>query len=100
MTASSQEEAKTIASQLIEQRLAACVNLFPVHSIYRWNDGVCNDDEWQLIIKTDLKKFPALQEQAIAIHSYDVPELIAIPIVQGYEPYLHWVTQEVQGETR
>ncbi|MEB3213951.1 MAG: divalent-cation tolerance protein CutA [Leptolyngbyaceae bacterium] len=98
MTASSKEEAKAIANQLIEERLAACINILPVQSIYRWNGSICDDEEWQLIIKTDLTQFTSLQERAIALHSYDVPELIAIPVVQGYAPYLHWMIQEIQHQ--
>jgi periplasmic divalent cation tolerance protein len=88
------EEATQIADRLVEEHLAACVSILPVQSIYRWNNSVCHDQEWQLMIKTDLHQFPQLQERAIALHSYDLPEMIAIPITLGYPPYLEWIAQE------
>lgn len=95
ITAPSQQEAEKIAHILVEEHLAACVNIIQIQSIYRWNDNVCNDAEWQLIVKTVRTKVSALESRVIDAHSYDVPEIVAIPIVQGYAPYLHWIAQEV-----
>lgn len=96
VTASSRTEADAIAQALVTSKLAACVNLVPVHSIYTWNSELCADDEWQLIIKTDLRKFAALQRKICELHSYEVPEIIALPIVAGSPAYLSWMAQQVQ----
>lgn len=93
-TASSQNEATTIAAALIKAKLAACINIFPVHSVYTWQGKVESEDEWQLIIKADLTQFAAIEAKIRAVHSYDVPELIALPIVQGSEPYLQWIGEQ------
>lgn len=95
VTAPSRDEAKTIASSLIAEKLAACVNIIPTHSIYTWEGEVCADDEWLLIIKTDLAKYQALQERIIEMHSYEVPEVIALPIVSGSSLYLQWISEQV-----
>ncbi|MFW6358906.1 MAG: divalent-cation tolerance protein CutA, partial [Chroococcales cyanobacterium] len=81
VTASSQEEGKAIASVLVEEKLAACVSLIPVASIYTWQDKVHSESEWQLMIKTDLAIFSTLEAKIREYHSYDVPEIIALPIV-------------------
>ncbi|MDJ0693791.1 divalent-cation tolerance protein CutA [Mastigocoleus sp. MO_188.B34] len=96
VTAGSQEEAENIATALVELRLAACVNILPIHcSVYVWEGKVNKDKEWQLIIKTKLSQFPALEAKIQELHSYDVPEIIAIPIVNGSQPYLQWMLNQV-----
>lgn len=92
VTAASQEEAVAIAQALVTQKLAACVNMFPVQSVYVWDGAVQQDSEWQLVIKTNLVHWDALAQLIHRLHSYDVPELIAVPIVQGSEAYLAWMT--------
>lgn len=96
VTAPSQEEATTIAHALIAARLAACVSLLPVHSIYTWQGKVEQANEWQLLIKSDLEQFSALEAKVREIHSYDVPEIIALPILAGSQPYLNWISEQVQ----
>jgi periplasmic divalent cation tolerance protein len=96
VTASSQQEAETIAKALVESRLAACANIFPIQSIYRWEGKVHNEPEWQLTIKTDLTQFTAIADKIREIHSYSVPEIIAIPIIAGSQPYLNWITEQIQ----
>jgi periplasmic divalent cation tolerance protein len=96
VTASSQTEAEAIARSLVESRLAACVSLMPIQSIYVWKGETHTDQEWQLLIKTDLTQFASLEAQIRAIHSYDVPEIIALPIVAGSQPYLRWLGEQVQ----
>src|SRR5215470_5083410 len=92
VTAGSESEAETIAKALIEERLAACVNILnPIRSIYRWEGKVVDDREWLLIIKTQTERFAAVEEKVKALHSYQVPEVIALPILQGSTPYLHWL---------
>ncbi|MCL6435431.1 MAG: divalent-cation tolerance protein CutA [Leptolyngbyaceae cyanobacterium HOT.MB2.61] len=95
VTASSKAEAEAIAQALIQSRLAACVSLFPVHSIYTWQGTVHQDDEWQLMIKCDLAKFADLEAKVREIHSYEVPEVIALPILAGSQPYLDWIGEQV-----
>jgi periplasmic divalent cation tolerance protein len=96
VTAASQAEAEMIAELLITSKLAACVNLLPVRSIYSWKGELCRDQEWQLIIKTRLDQFPNLEAKVREVHSYETPELIALPIVAGSQGYLEWVKGQVE----
>ncbi|KST62950.1 divalent-cation tolerance protein CutA [Mastigocoleus testarum] len=96
VTAGSQEEAENIPTALVELKLATCVNILPIHcSIYIWEGKVSKDREWQLIIKTKLSQFPALEAKIQELHSYDVPEIIAIPIVDGSQAYLQWMLNQI-----
>ena len=96
-TASSKTEAETLATALIEARLAACVNITPLRSIYRWQGEVHNEAEWQLTIKTRLDVFDAIAQKIKALHSYEVPELIALPLTTGSPDYLSWIDQQLQA---
>jgi periplasmic divalent cation tolerance protein len=91
-----QETAQEIASALVSDRLAACVNLFPIHSVYRWEGQVEQAAEWQLVIKTDLSLFEAIADSLQLLHPYDVPEIVALPIQQGYAPYMNWLEESVR----
>ena len=91
ITAASRDQAVAIAQALVSQHLAACVNLFPIHSVYTWDGAVQQDDEWQLVVKTNLERWPELVQTVQDIHSYDVPELIALPIIEGSPAYLSWM---------
>ncbi len=93
MTAGSEEEAGAIASVLVEMKLAACVSIAPIQSVYRWQGNIERDREWQLTIKTDLALFPALETKIQELHSYEVPEILAIPIVAGSNAYLDWMSE-------
>jgi periplasmic divalent cation tolerance protein len=95
VTASSQAEGEAIAQALLQAQLAACVSLMPIRSIYTWNGEVHNEGEWQLLIKTDLRHFDQLETKVREVHSYEVPEVIAVPIVAGSSSYLNWITQQV-----
>lgn len=95
VTAPSQQEAESIAAALVQSKLAACVSMAPIRSIYTWKGEVCDAEEWQLVIKTDLDQFPQLEAKVKSIHSYEVPEIIAIPLVKGYQPYLQWIKEQV-----
>lgn len=91
-TAASVEEAEKIAKALVEEQLAACVNLFPgVRSIYRWQGQVEDGAEIFLVIKTQRHLVDALIRRVRALHSYSVPEVIALPIVAGSPDYLAWL---------
>lgn len=94
VTAGSEAEAETIAKALVEEQLAACVNILPpIRSIYRWEEKVADDREWLLVIKTRVERFPVVEARVKALHSYQVPEVIALPIVQGSEGYLRWLLE-------
>jgi periplasmic divalent cation tolerance protein len=95
VTASSQQEAEAIATSLVKSQLAACVNLVPIQSIYTWQGELHQDQEWQLLIKTDLAQFQTLEAKIRELHSYEVPEIIALPIVAGSHPYLNWISESV-----
>jgi periplasmic divalent cation tolerance protein len=98
VTAGSEAEADRLAHHLVEARLAACVSLLPVRSLYRWRGQVQREAEWQLVIKTDLAQFDALSAAIAQLHSYDVPEIIALPIVAGLPAYLQWLQEEIQPD--
>ena len=95
VTAASQDEAVKIADQVVRSRLAACASMIPtVRSIYWWEGKMMNDQESLLLIKTTSDKFSSLEETIRKIHSYKVPEILAIPVNNGFPPYLEWVLQE------
>lgn len=90
------EHAERIAHALVERRLAACVNVVPgVVSVYRWKGAVERDEERLLVIKTRAARLPALREALVALHPYELPELVALPIEAGHEPYLAWIDDSV-----
>jgi len=96
MTAGSQEEAERIAGTLVGERLAACVNVIPgVISVYRWEGEVKRDREWLLVAKSRRDVLDDLVRRVQALHSYDVPEIVALPLTGGSEAYLRWVDSEV-----
>ena len=98
MTAASVEEATKIADTLVDSKLAACVQVLPeMHSIYLWKGEVERAREVLMIAKTTMAKFEGLQSQVRAIHSYETPEIIALPIVAGSEDYLKWLTSSLEG---
>jgi periplasmic divalent cation tolerance protein len=91
----SADEASRIARTLVEARLAACVNIVPgVLSLYRWQDAIEQAAEWTLLIKTTRAHFPALCAELRRAHSYEVPEIIALPIIDGDGAYLDWIDRE------
>ena len=94
-----QTAAETLASALVENRLAACVNILqPCRSIYRWQGTVETADEVPLLIKTTEARYPALEAAIRARHPYEIPEIIALPTSQGLPGYLAWVAAESQSE--
>ena len=101
VTVSSAQEGERIARALVDERLAACVNrLGAVRSTYRWEGQVEQSDEELLIIKTNLARFNDVKQRVSALHSYSVPEIIALPILAGSEAYLRWLNEQlIPGET-
>lgn len=98
VTCSSAEEAGKIATAIVEQRLAACANIVSgIRSIYRWEGKVQDDQETLVIIKTTRERFAAVRDAIQKLHSYSVPEIIALPIVEGSEKYLNWIQDSVPG---
>jgi periplasmic divalent cation tolerance protein len=91
-TAPDAEKAAEIARTLVEEHLAACVNIVPgLRSIYRWEGKIADDAEVLCIIKTARDRFDQVAARIKALHPYSVPEVIALPIVRGFDPYLEWV---------
>ncbi len=89
-------ESEAMARALVEGRYVACVNVVPVHSYYRWNGVFCSEPEHLLIAKTKKTMTEAVIATIKSLHSYEVPEIITVPVIAGYAPYLAWV----QGETK
>ena len=99
VTAGSEEEATRIANALVGERLAACVNLVsPVRSIYRWQGAVEDAAEWLLVVKARAADFPALDARVRALHSYEVPEVLALPVYGGSADYLRWLDEATRRD--
>ena len=99
VTCGSIEDARRIARELVESRLAACVNLMPpVRSIYHWRGAIEEGDEILMIIKSARPLFEELKATITRLHSYEVPEIIALPIVDGAAPYLAWMNKELSQQ--
>lgn len=97
VTCGSEEEALKIANALVENRLAACVNLVaPIRSIYRWEERIWDEKEWLLIVKTQKDRFEELEKKVKSLHSYSVPEIISLPIVEGSSSYLNWIRENTK----
>jgi periplasmic divalent cation tolerance protein len=101
VTCGSQAEAAVIAERIVIERLAACVNMIaggsPVRSFYIWEDSLQQDEEWLLLIKTMPARLASLKKRIRELHSYTVPEFIALPILSGSEEYLDWLRQRVSS---
>jgi len=97
ITASNIEEANKIAGVLLNQRKAACVNIVPgVSSLFWWQDKLDSSQESLLIVKTKASLLPEVISLVKGVHSYDIPEIIALPIVGGNQDYLEWIDKEVK----
>ena len=95
-TCASPEEARRIAADLIGQRLAACVSVLPpIRSVYHWKDAIEDGEETLMMIKSSRPLFERLKAAIVRLHSYDVPEIIALPIVDGNASYLAWMDKEL-----
>jgi periplasmic divalent cation tolerance protein len=98
MTAASTEEATQIADMLVSRHLAACVQILPeLQSIYLWKAEVQHEREVLLIAKSTAANFGALEREVRAVHSYETPEIVALPIVAGSEGYLKWLVSCSEG---
>ncbi|HEV3511153.1 MAG TPA: divalent-cation tolerance protein CutA [Candidatus Sulfotelmatobacter sp.] len=91
-TAASEEQARKIAHHLVENQLAACVNIVPkIESVYRWQGKVESNHEYLLLIKTSSKKVAAVQDAVHQLHSYELPEVVALAVEDGSSAYLQWI---------
>ena len=98
VTAGSSAEGERLARALVEERLAACVNrIAPVRSFYRWEGKLEQSEEQLLIIKTQRRLFAALEKRVRELHSYAVPEIVALPIIDGSQDYLRWLSEQTPG---
>jgi periplasmic divalent cation tolerance protein len=89
--------AERLAGALVEQRVAACVNILaPCKSVYRWKGTVQHDEEHPLLVKTTAERYPALEAAILAAHPYELPEIIAVPVERGLPAYLAWVDAETK----
>ena len=96
-TTDSQSSANELAASIVEQQLAACVNIIPgITSVYHWDNEIQNDQEWLLLIKTTGDMSEALKEAIMKIHPYDSPELISVDVTDGLPDYLQWVQDTVK----
>ena len=95
VTTSSEEEAKKIAFSLVGKRFAACVNIVKdMESIYRWKGKISDEKEVLMMIKTRKKLYKSVEGEVRKLHSYEVPEIIALPIISGSKDYLYWIDSE------
>ncbi|MCX4677397.1 divalent-cation tolerance protein CutA [Streptomyces sp. BE308] len=99
-TTDSEDKAHALARGAVEARLAACAQISaPVSSVYRWQNAIETNEEWQVLLKTTAERYDELEDHIRAAHDYDIPEIIAIPVVRGSARYLGWVTAETAPET-
>ena len=95
-TCPDKDMAKSIAKLLVEQRLAACVQMFPIESVYIWHDKICDENEVMLLIKSKTELFDKISALIRESHTYEVPEIIQIPIADGLPEYLKWIEDWVK----
>ena len=92
-------DAETLAAQLVEEQLAACVNILPaMRSVYRWKNAIERADERQLVIKTTAQRVKPLETRLRALHPYEMPEFVVIPIILGSADYLSWLADSTKVE--
>ena len=92
----SEGEARSISRGLVERGLAAGVQRFPITSVYTWKGEVVEDGEWLLVIKTRADRYPDVEAFVLENHSYEVPQVIMIPVAKGHGPYMDWIDQHAQ----
>jgi periplasmic divalent cation tolerance protein len=92
------EAAATIARALVNGRLAACVQILPLGSVYRWKDAVEETREWMLICKVRLADYGDVEAAILDLHHYETPEILAVPVLEGFQPYLDWITASTVRE--
>ncbi|MFN2357621.1 MAG: divalent-cation tolerance protein CutA [Desulfotignum sp.] len=93
VTCGSETEAKELASEIVAKKLAACVQMNPVVSIYTWDNQVQTENETRLVIKTRTSLYPDLEAFILAHHDYEVPQILQVPITKGLPAFLDWIDQ-------
>ena len=100
-TTETKEQAQTIAQNLVEAKLAACVQINgPITSIYRWKGKLQHTQEWLCLIKTQDDLYNKVEAAIKSQHPYETPEIIAVPIVKGSKEYLQWISEETENKTK
>lgn len=95
---SNRTDAERVSRILVNEKLAACVNILPAHSIYHWKGSVEAENEVLVILKTDEETYPALERRILELHPYEVPMIVATPICSGSKSYLAWISQSLAKE--
>ena len=95
-TCANRKDAEKIARGIVDRRLAACVNILPIRSYYRWNGKIRVDSEYLIIAKTRSELFTKLKSRILALHGYHLPEIISLRVENGYKKYLNWIDNEVR----
>ena len=96
ITAGDMEEAKKIGRKLVEERLAACANIFPITSVYRWKENIEEANEFGILVKTKTDKVKAIEKRVKEIHSYEVPCVVSFRMEEGSAGYLKWIEESVE----
>ncbi|MGD2249808.1 MAG: divalent-cation tolerance protein CutA [Candidatus Methanofastidiosia archaeon] len=96
MTCSSKKEAHTIATELVQTKLIACANIFPISSVYTWKQKIHHDTEYAAILKTKKTNVPKVIEEVKRMHSYEVPDIVEIPLGRGFKPFFQWISEVVE----
>lgn len=94
ITFGSYEEAEQVASEVVQNKLAACAQLFPIRSFFTWQNDSKAEDEFIVQLKTTEQHLKAIESFVVENHSYEVPEILAVPIVWAHQPYLNWLKQQ------
>lgn len=96
LTAGSEEQANLLAGELVQRRLAGCVNIVPgIRSVYRWQGKICRDGEWLLLVKTLDSEYEAIEAAVRELHSYELPEILAFTVWRGEKNFLRWITESL-----
>lgn len=99
VTVATRADAEHLGEALVAESLAACVNIVgPIHSIYRWQGEISRDEEYLLLIKTTAPRYAALEARVRALHTYDVPEVIALPVERVSAAYLQWLSGVIDDQ--
>jgi periplasmic divalent cation tolerance protein len=94
-TCGDEQEARQIAAAVVEKRLAACVHVSSIASVYRWKGEIETSNEWLCVIKTTRERFPAVRDAIRQMHSYECPQIVMTPIIDGENDYLDWLSNQV-----
>ena len=96
VTTTDEDEAKKIGKTLVEEKLAACVNIHPIRSIYRWEGNIEEEDEAAMFVKTKAELADEVIKRVKELHSYEVPCIVSLPIAKGYPDYLKWIEKSTE----